>query len=169
MFRETDVLGYHQRTIYNDLEDAGLDWAVYFSDFPIVTFLSKTRDYPLRFKQFQEFIHDAKEGKLPQFSFLEPRWFTVAEWERSDQHPPHSTLPGELFLKDIYEALRSSPQWNQTLFIITYDENGGLYDHVLHLNCRFLPFYLLHLSLSLSSVRFESMLSVQDHHILSHI
>ena len=149
MFRETDVLGYHQRTIYNDLEDAGLDWAVYFSDFPIVTFLSKTRDYPLRFKQFQEFIHDAKEGKLPQFSFLEPRWFTVAEWERSDQHPPHSTLPGELFLKDIYEALRSSPQWNQTLFIITYDENGGLYDHVLHLNCRFLPFYLLHLSLSL--------------------
>jgi len=33
-------------------------------------------------------------------------------------------------MKQIYEALRSSPQWNETLFIITYDEHGGFYDHV---------------------------------------
>ena len=30
----------------------------------------------------------------------------------------------------MYEALRASPQWNETLFLITYDEHGGFYDHV---------------------------------------
>lgn len=37
---------------------------------------------------------------------------------------------GERYYKDIYEALRSSPAWNSTLYIITYDEHGGFYDHV---------------------------------------
>jgi len=32
-------------------------------------------------------------------------------------------------MKEVYEALRASPQWNETLFIITYDEHGGFYDH----------------------------------------
>jgi len=32
-------------------------------------------------------------------------------------------------IKDIYEAIRASPQWNKTAFIITYDEHGGFYDH----------------------------------------
>jgi phospholipase C len=33
-------------------------------------------------------------------------------------------------IKDVYEALRASSNWNKTLFIITYDEHGGYYDHV---------------------------------------
>lgn len=37
---------------------------------------------------------------------------------------------GERYYKDIYEALRASPAWNDTLYIITYDEHGGFYDHV---------------------------------------
>ena len=35
-----------------------------------------------------------------------------------------------MFVKEVYEILRASPQWNQTLFVITYDEHGGFYDHV---------------------------------------
>lgn len=31
----------------------------------------------------------------------------------------------------MYEALRSSPQWNESLLLITYDEHGGFYDHVV--------------------------------------
>src|SRR5690348_15753435 len=41
-----------------------------------------------------------------------------------------STLYGEFLIKEVYEALRKSPNWNHTLFWITYDEHGGLYDHV---------------------------------------
>lgn len=48
----------------------------------------------------------------------------------NDQHPDHDVALGEALYKDIYEALRNSPQWNETLFIITYDEHGGFYDHV---------------------------------------
>uniref|UniRef100_A0A0A9GPH1 Phosphoesterase family protein n=1 Tax=Arundo donax TaxID=35708 RepID=A0A0A9GPH1_ARUDO len=35
-----------------------------------------------------------------------------------------------MFVKEIYETLRFSPQWNQTLMIVTYDEHGGFFDHV---------------------------------------
>ncbi|GAA0144856.1 phospholipase [Lithospermum erythrorhizon] len=35
-----------------------------------------------------------------------------------------------MFVKEVYETLRSSPQWNETLMVITYDEHGGFYDHV---------------------------------------
>ena len=49
---------------------------------------------------------------------------------KNDNHPPHSIKEGEKFLKMVYETLRSSPQWNQTLFLLTYDEHGGFYDHV---------------------------------------
>jgi len=37
---------------------------------------------------------------------------------------------GEQLIHDVYEALRSGPGWDQTLFIFTYDEHGGCYDHV---------------------------------------
>lgn len=37
---------------------------------------------------------------------------------------------GQKLVKEVYETLRSSPQWNETLLVITYDEHGGFYDHV---------------------------------------
>jgi hypothetical protein len=37
---------------------------------------------------------------------------------------------GEQLYKAVYEALRAGPGWNHTLFVLTYDEHGGFYDHV---------------------------------------
>ena len=37
----------------------------------------------------------------------------------NDQHPDHDVALGEALIKDIYESLRASPQWNETLFIVT--------------------------------------------------
>lgn len=45
-------------------------------------------------------------------------------------HPTGLVSDGEILIKNIYDALRSSPQWNQTLFILTFDETGGFHDHV---------------------------------------
>jgi phospholipase C len=39
-------------------------------------------------------------------------------------------VAGQLFLQSIYEALRTSPQWNECLFVVCYDEHGGFHDHV---------------------------------------
>lgn len=48
----------------------------------------------------------------------------------NDQHPDHDVRAGEALMKEVYESLRASPQWNQTLLIVTYDEHGGYWDHV---------------------------------------
>lgn len=48
----------------------------------------------------------------------------------ADQHPSHDMAEGERVLKEIYETLRASPNWNETLLIVTYDEHGGFYDNV---------------------------------------
>ncbi len=37
---------------------------------------------------------------------------------------------GEILLKETYEIIRNSPHWEESLFVITYDEHGGFYDHV---------------------------------------
>ena len=46
-------------------------------------------------------------------------------------HPCEDVAKGERLLKDIYQAIRSSPQWNRTMFAVLYDDAGGIYDHVV--------------------------------------
>lgn len=71
-------------------------------------------------KPFQQFITDAKAGQLPAFSYINPECCSFDSF-----HPPSPMDLGEKFLKIVYEALRGSPQWEETLFILTFDEHGG--------------------------------------------
>jgi phospholipase C len=119
-----------QRTVFQDLYDAGHEFGIFYSDFPVLLECSQLRDYPLHVHTIFDFFDRAKTGDLPAYSFIEPRWFDFLDYVESDQHPPHSTTPGEFLLADIYDALRASPAWNDTLFIVTYDEHGGIFDHV---------------------------------------
>ena len=49
----------------------------------------------------------------------------------SDQHPDHHVREGERFIASIYNAIRQNPAlWESTALLITYDEHGGIYDHV---------------------------------------
>jgi phospholipase C len=45
-------------------------------------------------------------------------------------HSPSPVSLGESFIKGVYQALRASPQWDSTLFVLTFDERGGFADHV---------------------------------------
>jgi len=54
----------------------------------------------------------------------------VGEYLANDQHPSHEISQGEMFIKELYEAVRASPLWNKTALVITYDEHGGFFDHV---------------------------------------
>jgi phospholipase C len=76
--------------------------------------------------QFSDFAAAAAAGSLPSFCFLEPSWPSTG----NSQHPPYNVAAGEQLMRDVYEAVRSGPGWPQTLLVITYDEHGGLYDHV---------------------------------------
>ena len=73
------------------------------------------------------FKADALAGKLPAFSFLEPAW--IAPVGTTSYHPGADLVPGERALADLYQVLRASPAWEKTLFIVTFDEHGGIYDH----------------------------------------
>jgi phospholipase C len=76
--------------------------------------------------QFTDFQAAAAAGTLPSYAFLEPSWTSTG----NSQHPNYDVALGEQLIHDVYEALRSGPNWGQTLFILTYDEHGGCFDHV---------------------------------------
>lgn len=76
-------------------------------------------------KGLDHFYTDALNGDLPVFSYINPECCSY-----DSMHPPSPISMGEEFLLSVYEALRSSPQWNSTLFIVTFDEAGGFADHV---------------------------------------
>jgi phospholipase C len=78
------------------------------------------------FGLFTDFQSDAAAGTLPQYSFLEPSWGSTG----NSQHPNYDVSLGEKLILDVYNAVLNGPGWNQTLLFITYDEHGGLYDHV---------------------------------------
>ncbi len=84
------------------------------------------------YRLFDQFLADAHTGSLPNYSFIEPRYFTdlFKSFIPNDEHPPHNVLYGEQLIAAVYNAVRSSPCWKKTLLIITYDEHGGCYDHV---------------------------------------
>lgn len=127
------VAGFPQRTIFDSVYDAGLSFGVYFQNVPSVLFYRSLRQlkYVNKFKPYGLwFKKDAKSGSLPNYVVIEPRYFDVAGSPANDDHPSHDVTEGQKLVKEVYETLRASPQWNQTLFVVTYDEHGGFFDHV---------------------------------------
>jgi phospholipase C len=116
-------------TIFGQLDAAGLGWAVYGYDAQPLTKLTFTQISTAaasHFGLFTDFQAAAAAGTLPQYTFLEPSWGSAG----NSQHPNYDVALGEQLIHDVYEALRGGPGWSQTLLVITYDEHGGLFDHV---------------------------------------
>jgi phospholipase C len=81
----------------------------------------------------RNFIDDARDGKLPALSWIDPNFYDVTFTGPSgsnDDHPPSDVHAGQELVLKTYTALLNSPNWSRTLLIITYDEHGGFYDHV---------------------------------------
>jgi phospholipase C len=127
---------YLMETVFNRLEeDARVPWRVYFHDIPqSITLTRLWGDLAKNFRCFEDdFVRDAASGNLPSYSFIEPRYFAdpLRKKMPNDQHPPHDVAYGEALIASVYNAVRGGPGWKQTLLIITYDEHGGCYDHVV--------------------------------------
>jgi phospholipase C len=128
-------------TMPEQLETRGISWKVYSS--PDATVLNGIlSDNVLSyFRNFQDagsalhqkafgpqfpvdFVADALSGSLPQVSWL------IAPVTASD-HPPAPSLFGESVLSTVINALTANPtQWAKTVLFVSYDENGGFFDHV---------------------------------------
>src|SRR5262249_40259582 len=91
-----------------------------------MTFLWGSRMTPGAHK-YENFKADAAAGKLPKVSFVSPAF---AGAERTDDHPHGDPHAAQKFVQDTFAAFSAGPQWQKGLFILTYDEWGGFFDHV---------------------------------------
>lgn len=120
---------YTSPSIYPSLEKAGATWAIYgYNALPLTkNNLEDIRLAPAsHFGEWSDFAAAVKNGTLANYVFLEPSWGSSG----NSQHPNYDVSLGEQFMLQLYQTLRASSLWNKTLLIITYDEHGGLYDHV---------------------------------------
>ncbi|EMS48359.1 Non-hemolytic phospholipase C [Triticum urartu] len=126
--------GYPQRPIFDSLAADGRRFNVYFKTIPTTLFYRNLRTVRAAAQSFHfydsAFRDHARRGRLPALSVIEPRYFDLTGTPADDDHPAHDVANGQRLVKDVYETLRASPQWNDTLLIVTYDEHGGFYDHV---------------------------------------
>ncbi len=136
------------RTIWSLLQDAGVSWKIYVTDINTTT----TGDLPgstylgLFFGDFaflhadhiaplSQYFTDAQNGTLPAVSFIETGYFTGR-----DEHPGGTTAAqpnaatniqvGAQYVSNIINALMFSPSWKDSVFFLSWDEWGGMYDHV---------------------------------------
>lgn len=86
-------------------------------------FAPDTKERKEHLKDKTQLFEDLK-GHFPNVAFFKP----VGS---KNQHPGYATiLDADAEIKEIIEAIRQSPIWGKTAIIITYDENGGFWDHV---------------------------------------
>ena len=115
-------------TIWSRLEEKGLSGRYYFSDVPFLALWGSR--YANISKPFAQFLTDAAAGTLPNVAYIDPRFMDEGSGTSGDDHPHADIRNGEVFLNQVYDALRTSPNWSKTVLMINYDEWGGFYDHV---------------------------------------
>jgi phospholipase C len=132
-----------------------LNWKVYYHDAPLSALCKYVYDHWCLdylyggnvYKYQGNFEHDIKHGHLPTYSFIEPA-YTSVDYTANSNHPggaipdpldlnaqnfppPIDVKHGEALLAHVYRSLTEHPDvFARTLLIVTYDEHGGLYDHV---------------------------------------
>ena len=113
----------------NDTVDPNFQWhhqpLAYYDNF--APWLPTGQRNPLSAAHLQDennFFQDLSGGNLPAVSFIKQ----VGE---NNEHPGYADLlQGQQSTADIVHAIQNSPDWASTAIIITYDENGGRWDHV---------------------------------------
>lgn len=133
---------YAAKTIFRAMNDANVSWIYYYKD---GIFLA----------QFQDFFDPAIEPKtvpitdlfnrlngvcsgnpcdpdksLPQVIFID----SASGSSELDEHPQNNIQSGSAYVQSIINALMNSDAWKDSVFILSYDEGGGLYDHVPPVN-----------------------------------
>ena len=127
---------FQNDTIYERLDDADKSWRIYHDGMPQTAGISSLRDEyinPLteNFSDIDDFFEDVANGDLADYNFIEPQYDTGNNYsDGNSMHPLNDVRKGEDLVKRVYETLRNSPCWPDTMLLITFDEHGGFYDHV---------------------------------------
>lgn len=143
---------YYDPTIFEQLASVGASWRIYH-DGPAQAWcfrrlwhepswldrILRRRSTIANWFSRVDFAAHAAAGDLPAYTFIEPTHLAGVggSGPTNSQHPNNNRtstsdfVGGEQLVKEIYDALAANPDlFAKTLFVITYDEHGGLYDHV---------------------------------------
>jgi phospholipase C len=80
-----------------------------------------------------DFEADLAQGYTARYTLIEPNYGDIIHQTYEDgtsQHPMDSIAAGDQLVARVYNAIRQSPLWEQSLLVILHDEHGGLYDSV---------------------------------------
>ncbi len=122
------------KTIFDLLQAAGVSWKIYTQLPQGYTYASAFNGFMTRYGStgnivldptFSQLIADAQAGKLPSVVFLEK--------PDADEKPvgvSDSIQDGVTETRNLINAVMYGPSWADSVFIFTFDEDGGLYDHV---------------------------------------
>ena len=123
------------KTIFQLLDAANISWKIYSVDRqPDGNLISTLRNFQPygatkldHIVPISQFFTDVQNGTLPQFSYIEPGFASGR-----DEHPGKSDnlQHGAAFMNSLFTALINSVSWKDSIFIETFDEGGGLFDHV---------------------------------------
>ena len=124
--------GWIQPTIFRKLNQAGVNWRYYYQDSSVfLADFSDWNDPSIRGKTykisnwFSILSQPNADSLLPQVVFIER-----AGRIGLDEHPLNNVQKGAASVQSIIAALMNSPAWASSVFIWSFDEAGGLYDHV---------------------------------------
>jgi phospholipase C len=116
------------------LDAAGVTWRIYNMNWDSVPF-GNTDNVFVFWKNFAHdrrtlgskgsFLNDARKGRLPQVS-----WLVSSFAHQKDEHPPADVSVGMSLQEELITAVRDSPVWESSAYLLTYDEHGGFFDHV---------------------------------------
>jgi phospholipase C len=115
-------------TIWDRLAQAGVSHRYYYSNLPFLAFWGQ-KYLPIS-QPYSRFLLDAVTGQLPAVSFVDPKFTLTDDLRGNDDHPHADLRAGDAFLAQAFHAVAGGPDWSSTVFIVTYDEWGGFFDHV---------------------------------------
>jgi phospholipase C len=138
-------------TIFQELQNAGISWKIYVNTQNTACATNPTpqcllsltyirnfawgqkipANYPGHLATMTQYFADVKNGTLPQVAQIEPASAAGLDEHGSDSDAyPINIQLGAKYVSSLINALMNSVSWKDSAFILTYDEFGGLYDHV---------------------------------------
>ena len=128
-------------TIFDLLQAAGISWKVYVTDLthaspPIqdsaLNMFATAAKYPQNIVAVSQYFTDLKNGTLPAVAYIDAGYSSGL-----DEHPtlsgaqsPENIQAGAQFVASLINGLMQSQSWKDSVFILSFDEFGGFYEHV---------------------------------------
>jgi phospholipase C len=124
---------FNMQTLADEANAASLSWRYYaapsggayiWSTYDAIRHIRYSKQWKTNVLDDKSFISDVHSGKLPAITWLMP-YLLVSE------HPPYSECAGQNWTIQQINAIMESPDWSSTAIILTWDDYGGFYDHVV--------------------------------------